>query len=401
MTGNFYEKNYRRTGSGNMKDFIAYHFSERAFGFLSRFPACLKKPATRLIPAVARAGLHRRRFPSSLTIFVTRRCNLHCRHCFIRKSPGNRDEQEMSNDDYGKLFRSLKGRISSIKITGGEPTLRDDLGQIVRAASITGGVKYVTLFTNGTGRHRLRDILEGIIHSCPVKLSVQVSLDGDERLHDEIRGRKGAFQDAVSAMKDLSGIRAKYPRRILRLSAGTCVMRENEHQIKAIAGIVKSCGFDHVVSFPRSSRRHVFNIGDDWKSDDYPAYDEYWSMEETAQCFNLLDQVFWAGENVSLYKKANKIVLETMADMIKNSQPATPCYSGKADLVIYPGGAVARCEMLKGVVNLEDYHFDLEALVRSTAYRDYLNATDGCWCLNDCAISTAMIYEPRLFEKWL
>ena len=178
-------------------------------------------------------------------------------------------------------------------------------------------------------------------------------------------------------------------------------MRENEHQMKAIAGIVKACGFDHVVSFPRSNRRHVFNIGDDWKSDDCPAYDRFWSMEEAAERFKSVDHILWSGENIGLYKKANKIVLETMTDMIKNRLPATPCYSGKADLVIYPGGAVARCEMLKSVVNLRDFCFDLEALVRSAAYRDYLKITEGCWCLNDCAISTAMIYEPRLLEKWI
>lgn len=382
-----------------MKDFIAYTYSGKSFHFLSALPSFIKGPTTHLIPSFFKAKLRYRRLPSALTLFVTNRCNLRCRHCGICRSEGISVEKEMGLNDYQKIFRKAKNIFASIKITGGEPTLRDDLAQIIASAAKDGGIKYATLFTNGTHLSCLQQALEEVMESCGIKINIQVSVDGDEQLHDEIRGKKGAYADVIKAMKMLSDIRKNYPRRILRLSAATCIMRENEHNFMYIANMVRSYGFEHVVSFPRSNRLHVFNIGNDWKSDYYPVRHCFFDAEEMAARLKMVDAILWRGRDMSLFKKINKITLETMVEVLKTKKPKSPCYSGRADLIVYPDGDVARCEMLKSGANVADYDHDIRSLILSDRYRNYLKNTDSCWCLHDCAIGLSIIYEPCLFKK--
>jgi uncharacterized radical SAM superfamily Fe-S cluster-containing enzyme len=77
---------------------------------------------------------------------VTSRCDLHCRFCF---ADGGRGEENPSLEEIvrriGILTRPGK---TLLQLSGGEPTLRDDLPEIVAAAR-RAGCKYVQLNTNG------------------------------------------------------------------------------------------------------------------------------------------------------------------------------------------------------------------------------------------------------------
>jgi molybdenum cofactor biosynthesis enzyme MoaA len=61
----------------------------------------------------------------------------------------------MKLHDYQKMFQKIKNKISVVKITGGEPLLRSDLAQIIIAASKDGGIKFASIFTNGTMTYNL------------------------------------------------------------------------------------------------------------------------------------------------------------------------------------------------------------------------------------------------------
>jgi MoaA/NifB/PqqE/SkfB family radical SAM enzyme len=304
----------------------------------------------------------------------------------------------MDLSEYRKLFQNNKNMISMIKITGGEPTLRSDLADIIISASRNGGVKFVTIFTNGTRRDNLIDALEEIIKSCAIKINIQLSIDGDAILHDEIRGKNGAFREVTGTMMALSDIKKKYHHRILRLSAATCILRENGHKLHHIVDITNNYGFEHIVTFPRSNRSHVFGIEEDWKSTNIPPDYRYWSVDEMIELFAAVEKLIWSGEKISLFQKTNKVILRTMIAMLQKHSALFSCYSGKADLTVFANGDVSRCEMLKSVFNLRDYNYNIKELVQSKQYRDYLHDTNSCWCLHDCSIGLSMIYEPCLFS---
>ena len=76
---------------------------------------------------------------------LTRRCNLHCRHCFAEDDASTDPPFETVKKWLADLSRS--GR-ALVQLSGGEPTLRDDLPKIVACAKER-GVRYVQLNSNG------------------------------------------------------------------------------------------------------------------------------------------------------------------------------------------------------------------------------------------------------------
>lgn len=132
---------------------------------------------------------------------ITERCNLHCPHC-IRKVK-NRENYDYSSDNLHQLLNRVDELFNqhTYVITGGEPTLHPDFCSIVhRICQSEGAVAITTNGTNADSFVPLRAIAKNI--------DVQVSLDGDRKAHDSIRG-KGTFDLAVSTIKDLlaSGFR--------------------------------------------------------------------------------------------------------------------------------------------------------------------------------------------------
>ncbi len=89
---------------------------------------------------------------------VTERCNLRCRFCFARGGEGAR---EPSLDELKAAVRDIARRCGEplLQLSGGEPTLRDDLPALVRFAKET-GIRTVQLNTNGLRLAREPDYAE-------------------------------------------------------------------------------------------------------------------------------------------------------------------------------------------------------------------------------------------------
>jgi cyclic pyranopterin phosphate synthase len=84
---------------------------------------------------------------NGLRISVTENCNFSCFYCHREGCPDS--SREMTPDEIGDIIRIVSGfGVEKIKITGGEPLLRDDIVDVV-AASIQPGIKEVSMTTNG------------------------------------------------------------------------------------------------------------------------------------------------------------------------------------------------------------------------------------------------------------
>ncbi|MDD5522304.1 MAG: radical SAM protein [Kiritimatiellae bacterium] len=130
--------------------------------------------------------------PLSAYISVTSKCRYNCWHC----SKTRRTGEDMSRETILSLVKDLQEMgVCIVGFTGGEPMLREDMGEIIgslddRSVSI--------LFTSGDGvtKQRGRKLKEmGLFGAA-------VSLDHYEpAIHDERRGKKGAFETALNAIR--------------------------------------------------------------------------------------------------------------------------------------------------------------------------------------------------------
>jgi cyclic pyranopterin phosphate synthase len=180
-------------------------------------PACKPNPvASTLWDAQGRAI-------SYLRVALTDRCNFRCTYC----SPSENEPPEglLTRDELRRLFRAFADLgVRRIRLTGGEPTLRKDVVEIVADAAATPGIEDVALTTNG---HRLEELVEPLRAAGLGSLNVSLDTLVPEKLPG-VSGR-GARLDRI-----LAGIDAAAGRfRSLKLN--TVVMRGvNEDEIPAL-----------------------------------------------------------------------------------------------------------------------------------------------------------------------
>ena len=123
--------------------------------------------------------------PMVVSYEVTLSCNCNCRHCdlggFIR------DERQIKPEEYGDLTQRLKPLAA--QISGGEPLLRRDIIDIVKAIK-QAGVQYAILVTNGVllDESNYLQLREAGVNQF------SVSLDFPDERHDEFRQRPGLYK---------------------------------------------------------------------------------------------------------------------------------------------------------------------------------------------------------------
>jgi Fe-coproporphyrin III synthase len=126
-----------------------------------------------------------------VSIDLTNRCNLQCRHCFACLGTN-----ELNTNQLVKIIDQLP-LINTRKIilTGGEPLLRSDLETIIKKISAIGiGVDLNTNLDAFTFERAKS------LHQAGLR-EISTSLDGPEEYHDWLRCRNGHFSRVVENIR--------------------------------------------------------------------------------------------------------------------------------------------------------------------------------------------------------
>jgi GTP 3',8-cyclase len=202
-------------------------------------PACSALPGRRLADAQGREI-------SYLRVALTDRCNFRCTYC----SPAAYEAPDglLTREELKRLFRVFAGLgVRRIRLTGGEPTLRADVVEIVADAARTPGIEDVALTTNG---HRLAELVEPLLDAGLGSLNVSLDTLEPGKLLG-VSG-KGARLDRI-----LEGIDAAAGR-VRSLKINTVVMRGvNEDEIPALVRHAWDRG-----ALPRVIEQMPFNGGE-------------------------------------------------------------------------------------------------------------------------------------------
>ena len=129
--------------------------------------------------------------PARMDLALTYRCNLRCGKCYVGDKKA---DHELSTAEWLKVYEILwKAGVPQVVFTGGEPTLRGDLVELVGQAD-----EFVTgLVTNGTKlldlAHALRDASLDY---------VQVTVESlDPKIHDRITGTDGSHAATAAGIE--------------------------------------------------------------------------------------------------------------------------------------------------------------------------------------------------------
>ncbi len=162
--------------------------------------------------------LHRKK-PVMISWEITRRCNLKCPYC----ESATGAPPDLPSSDVKKIAGILTGaKTRFVHFTGGEPLVREDLEDILAACKNAGMI--TSLATNGI----LLSERSGALRWLD---SVTISIDGEEAIHDSIRGQ-GSFAKAIQACE----LTKKSGR---ELTISCVISRANLRSLGFIAGLAR------------------------------------------------------------------------------------------------------------------------------------------------------------------
>ena len=146
-------------------------------------------------------GEHKRELPVLSEIAVTYRCQNKCVFCYAESPSRGREIPEMSTAEAKTIIDRIfdEAHCPTVSFTGGEPTLRADLAELIGYAKGKG--MRVNLITNGL-RCADRDYVSALKASGLD--SAQVSLEGPTpEIHDAIVRHPGAFAKTSQSVRVL------------------------------------------------------------------------------------------------------------------------------------------------------------------------------------------------------
>ena len=172
-----------------------------------------------------------------LRISVTDRCNFRCTYCMpLDEYEWINKKEILSFEEISRiatLFVSLG--VKKIRLTGGEPLVRQDLDRLVKSLSAIDGLEDLCLTTNGA---LLADKIQGLKEAGLRRINVSVdSLDPDKFKRITKRGDLSRVLEGLFAARDL-GLQP----------------------IKLNAVIERSVNDDDILPLVEFSREHGFGI---------------------------------------------------------------------------------------------------------------------------------------------
>src|SRR5215510_4949431 len=126
-----------------------------------------------------------------LTVVSTFRCNSRCQMCYIWQNPTD-PREEVTLETLSKL----PSGFDNLNISGGEPTLRKDLPEMVDI--LHPKARILEISSNGLHPERLLPI----IRKYP-KTKIRFSLEGDAQTNNSIRGEKDGYAIKTAGLRML------------------------------------------------------------------------------------------------------------------------------------------------------------------------------------------------------
>ncbi|MBN4050479.1 GTP 3',8-cyclase MoaA [Gammaproteobacteria bacterium AH-315-M22] len=135
-------------------------------------------------------------------IALNERCNLRCTYCMPEQGVDFQPpEKLLHKDEISRLVQVLASvGVNKLRFTGGEPTLRKDLPELVAMAANTRGIENVCLTTNGLLLHRMLDDLK---HAGLTGINISLDTLSEDRFKRITRrsGLKQTLQNIELALQ--------------------------------------------------------------------------------------------------------------------------------------------------------------------------------------------------------
>ena len=330
------------------------------------------------------------KFPIKLNYAVTYRCNQQCLTCNIwQKKAG----EELPLEEI-KFFFQKNSRFNWIDLTGGEIFLRKDIHEILQTIVASCHNLYMLHFpTNGSCFREIIRAADYLINS-PVPLTiVTISIDGNEEIHNRIRGRKDAFKLAAKTFLELK----KRTSKKFKVYAGLTISKFNIQQfpeiLRKMEEEIPGLTYDDIhINFAQASNHFYENSGD-----------VLIKAHEKLDIFRkIAERTQRDAQGIIRYLESRYQSL-AVEFLRKNKNPAI-CQALSCSLFMSPQGDLYPCiSWDKRLGDIKNYQYSLDSFFKNRdvmmARRDLMqDKCPNCW--TPCEAYQAIMAQSAPFSRW-
>lgn len=320
----------------------------------------------------AYAAIFNKKYPMSVGVQITNRCNQRCTYC---NYPENAGAGEMSVEQWKEAMGSMADAgVKTISISGGEPMLKEGVIDIIKFCKAR--KMYVLLSSNGYGVKENVDELK-------IVDNIGISLDGPESVHEKLRG-PGTYKRAVDA---IIACRAKG----IDVCHGMVITRLNAGMVDDVLKFAVSSGTRAAFQLLQFNPDELV-VSDNWKGS-RDIKDLYLDPQETKKIFSYLA----ARKKDGMPILNSEGYLKAVADWPYYPRSYSDkrmrnikCQAAKYFCFVYPNGAIHACNMFhRGGINVMGGDFAEKFRI--------LQKEKGCEsCLLPCHLERNLLFSLSL-----
>ena len=334
----------------------------------------------------------------TVILFTTGKCNQKCAMCFYANDMAKK-EADLSLENIKKLSETM-GPIKRMLLSGGEPTLRNELPEIIETFYNNNGLADINIPTNGMQPERIIEWITRWRKNCPdMNITVSVSLDGFGETHDKQRGVESFYKTAETIKK--LGDHFKDDGHVIR-NIATIITKYNVEQIVEFVTWVfgRFNVSTHTIEAARGNTREsgvkILTEKSLMEIQDKIAPYYLWYAKRIGEGMNFigrgLTKFFYVGLMRAMYNLREK-------NIDKPTSWKMDCTAGETTLVIDYDGRFRACELRDPIGKVQDYNCDTKAIMSGDAMKNEIAAIGhgykaNCWCTHGCWMMTSITFNP-------
>lgn len=326
--------------------------------------------------------------PMNYTVSLLYQCNSRCSTCNVYKKKSD----NLTVEEYVKIFKNIGKAPYWITFSGGEPFLRKDLVEVVTKIYRISKPRIINIPSNGILTERILDFVPKIAFKCQdANLIINLSIDGIGSQHDSIRNVKGNYVKVMETYRRLKELR------IPNLSIGihTVISRFNVRDFTSIATQLMDLNPDSYITEIAEERNELGTINANitpsmlsYKSSiDFLIHrikhTKYKGMNKITQAFRI--------EYYNLVKK-----------ILRDKTQVIPCYAGISSVQISPDGDIWQCCVkADSFGNLRENNYNFKKIWKSKKMQEERKkiAEKSCHCpLANASYTNMLMDYPTLFR---
>jgi MoaA/NifB/PqqE/SkfB family radical SAM enzyme len=351
---------------------------------------------TKVLPAIPALKVshltgHPITLPVNITVSVSYKCNSRCKTCNVWLLPND----DLTVDEWDRVFASLGNAPYWFTFSGGEPTWRDDLPEMVESAYRHCQPGIINIPTNGILERVIPGRIAQIASSVPKsELIINLSLDAVGEKHDEIRGVRNNWTRAMSTYRQLKDLQTDHAN--LTLGIHTVISNYN------IDSFAELCEFVQRELKPDS---FITEIAEERVELDTVGLGITPTAERYAVAIDaLLDSLHGNRPKpvAEVTQAFRRQYYEIVKRTLREHRQIIPCMAGVASAQIAPNGDVwTCCVRAESMGNLREHDYDFRTVWttgKANELRRSIKAGE-CHCpLANAAYTNMLTHAPTVMR---